>query len=113
LPDGKTDVAGPTTNPIDLTDLLFGLLRERSFNSVLEAFAEACARGARQISEDLEAPDVSPAAKAQYERELDFFECATEHLRLARVTIENDAEIRATAPTESMGLRLRIDGEGQ
>ncbi len=105
----------PTRDMVDLRtvglpDLLWGLVRARSFYGVLDAFTEACAHGAREIGRDLEAPNLNPEAKAEYERELDFFECAVEHLRLVRATIEDDAEIRDTAPNETIGRRFRADG---
>jgi hypothetical protein len=85
----------------DLTELLFDIVRGRSFYGVLDAFTEACARSARLINEDLQRPDLDPGVKAQREREMDFYECATEHLRLSRSIIETDAQIRSTAFNEA------------
>jgi hypothetical protein len=80
----------------DLADLLCEIVRERSVYDVLVAFTEACSRRATLIARDLEKPDLDPALRAEYEKEMDFYEVAAENLRLAHAVIQTDARLRST-----------------
>jgi hypothetical protein len=80
---------------VDLTDLMYEIARDRRFYDVLEAVTNACNRRARLIGKDLEKAGLDATIRAQYETEMDFYEIAALHLRIAREVIETDARIRS------------------
>jgi hypothetical protein len=84
---------------VDLTDLLFEIVRDRSVYEVLEALVNACERRARLIGQDLEKAGLDALVRAEYEKEMDFYEIAALHLRIARELIENDVRIRSRGPS--------------
>jgi hypothetical protein len=88
---------------VDLTDLLVEIARDRGLYDVLEAFTNACNRRARLIGKDLEKADLDATIRAQYEKEMDFYEMAALHLHIAREVIETETGIRSNAFSTDTG----------